>query len=694
MRRSSFIFTLLPILSLSFFLESCVILNPVGDAISSGYENMNTYFNVYYNAKRAFDNAEQDIQEDAKKNEGKTAPDDKAPAIPASASKNLDLVIDKCSNILAYHSKSSYVDDALMMTGKAFYYKKEFSKAERKFLELITQYPNSSLNLEAQLWYAKSEMELVEYDQARKNVSALIATAESAGDRDILARAEALMGSIFEHDGSVSSAIDAYQKSQQAADSDELKGNALYNEGRLYYADGQYQNSVNALLQVDEYSDDVYQIFQSELLATKAYRNLQLLDKALALESEMAKDYRFKDYLGPVLLERANILLAGNKEDEAINILQAIDTTYARTLTGASADIRLGKYYEQNARDYSRALEFYRRATTFSSPKLIEAAARKVIAFNTYFQSLKEIAAADSVLASLSRIDTTTSESDSVSIAAKDTSDRSQEAKKEAARAVVQRPSADSLNAIQARAAANIGELFYTDLANPDSAFYWLKYSLLHQYVEHSAPRILYMLSELAASHPDKTTVTSKEYEDQIVRDFPNSYFARQLQSQDSTVASDQAVADSAAIAYKVAEGLIESGKNVEALTALDAIMMRYPNAPLAAKCRYAMGWLYENRLAQMDSAADQYKILLAQFPSTPYARAIKGRQLDTLSTSPAAADTTPSEQSAQPGKKRTDKIDRGTGAGVKQNLNKPPGALSRRAKILQSQHRRQTERE
>jgi tetratricopeptide (TPR) repeat protein len=682
MHRGTFIFKVLPVLSLSFFLESCVVLNPIGDAISSGYENMNTYFNVYYNAKRAFDNAEQDIMEAAKKDEGKTPPGEKAATIPASAVKNLDLVIDKCSNILAYHGKSSFVDDALMMTGKAFYYKKEYSKAERKFLELITQYPNSSLNLEAQLWYGMSEEKLDEYDQALKNITALIASAEAAGDRDILARAYALMGSVQMHNGSTASAVESYQNSEKAADNDEQKADALYNIGRLYYDDGQYENSVNAFLRVGDYSDDVYQIFQSELLATQAYRNLQLLDKALALENEMAKDYRFKDYLGPVMLERANILLAGKQYDEAIVILQALDTTYARTATGASADFELGKYYEQNAGDYEKAREF------------MDQAGHKVIAFNTYFADLKELSAADSVLASLSRIDTTVSRQDTVAISAKDTSKMGQDGQNPVSPPVRQRLSADSLNAIQARAAASLGELFYTDLANPDSAIFWLRYSLLHQYVEHSAPRILYILSELATSHPDKTTVTSKEFQDQIVRDFPNSYFAKQILHEDTSETTEQAVADSAAIAYNVAEGLIDSGKNEEALAALEAIVAQYPSAPVVAKCRFAMGWLYENRLAQMDSAAGEYKILLAQFPSTPYARAVGQRQLDTLSNVPAKADTTTSKQSEEQEKKEKPKIGQAGDVGLKQDPSKPPGTLSRRAKILQSQHRSQSERE
>jgi tetratricopeptide (TPR) repeat protein len=694
MRRSSFIFNFLPVLSIALIIEGCAVFNTIGDGISSGYENTLTYFNVYYNARSAFDDAESSIKAAAKAAEGKTATGAPPAAIPPDASKNLDLVIDKCSNILAYHSKSSYVDDALMMTGKAFYYKAEYSKAERKFLELITQYPNSSLNLEAQLWYCRSEEKLNENDEARKNLAQLIASAEQSGKGDILAEAYSVMGLLSTHDNAVESAIEAYRKSANAADSDQLIANAWFHIGRLYFDDGQFQNSIDAFLKVEDLSDDVYQIFRSKLLATQAYRKLRLLDKALALENELAKDYRFKDYLGSVLLERGTILLTGGRQEEALDIFRALDTTYARTETGANADFELGKYFERTGNDYAKARDYYTRAMTATGTAITEQSAHKVIALNLYFKDLKDLSDADSILTLVMRTDSARSTADSLGTSRKDTSAVVQDSVKSAQAVVRNRLSVDSLNAIEARAAAGLGELFYTDLANPDSAIYWLRYSLLHQYVEHSAPRILYMLSELATSYPDRTTVTSKEFQDQLVRDFPNSYFARELQHLPAETNVAAQSADSALEAYNAAEGLIDAGKNEEALAALDEIITRYPASPVIPKCRYAIGWLYENRLAKMDSAAAEYKLLIAQYPATPYARAVSARQLDTLATTAVKIDTVSRPILPQAQKKDSVEVGETGGLNVKQMPNKPPGYLSRRARILQSQHPKKNERE
>lgn len=694
MHRSTAIFKLLPFLSLALLIESCVVFSPIGDAISSGYENSLTYFNVYYNARRAFNDAETEIIAAAKAAEGKTAPGLQASPIPPTALKNLDLVIDKCSNILAYHGKSSFVDEALMMTGKAFYYKAEFSKAERKFLELITQYPNSSRNLEAQLWYARSEEKLGEYDQARKNATTLIALSEQSGDADILAEACALMGALSVHDAATVPAIEFYQKSAKAASSDQLKANAWHRIGRLYFDDGQFENSIDASLKVDDYSDDMYQIFQSKLLATQAYRNLRLLDKALVLENEMMKDYRFKDYQGMILLERATILLTGGRHAEALDLFRALDTTYARTETGATADFELGKYYELTANDYVKAKDYYSRAMVVPATPVLDQSAHKVIAFNLYFANKRELLATDSLLALASKMDTTNVQADSLGNTGRDSSSIVRDSIKTTRISQHSGLSVDSLNAIEARDAAGLGELFYTDLVNPDSAIFWLKYSLLHQYNERSAPRILYILSELATSYPDKSAVSSKDYQDQLVRDFPHSYFARQLQHMATLEKADEKAADLAGEAYNVAEGLIDAGKNAQALAALEAIIAKYAASPIVAKCRYAIGWLYENRLAKMDSAVAEYKLLIAQYPATPYARAVNTRQLDTLSNTSLKADTLSRQSLLPPQKKDTVQIGQTSGLDTKQNSTKSPGSLSRRARVLQSQQRKPTERE
>ncbi len=693
MRSRTVIFVLFFLLPFLLSSEGCVILNPVGDAISTGFENTLTYFNIYYNASKAFHDAESAIREAKKANELKGVQGTQDNQIPADAQKNLDLVIDKCSNILAFHSKSSYVDDALMMTGKAFYYKREYAKAERKFLELISQYPKSSLNLDAQLWCARSQEKMEEYDAALKTATTLAGVAEQQQEKNHLAGAYYVMGSLSVHSGAIAPAIESFEKSAQTADDDQLKATAWQRAGELYFDDGQYENAIHASEQVLEYSDDVYQLFQSKLRMTRSYRNLERPDKALAVDNEMVDDYRFKDLLGPILLERAKTLMAGGREREAIDLFRRIDTTYARTEASASADYELGTFFRMTVGDYSKAREYYSKAMAVPGTSTTEQSTRMVNVLTRYLESVKQISIADSLSSFIAKPDSGVAAQDSASLATKDSSTAAKDSVKSAARIPAKAITQDSLDAMKARAGASLGELFYTDLANPDSAVAWLRYALTYRYDRQNAPRMLYMLAELANTYPDKTKVTAKEYEDQLIRDFPDSYFARQLQNVAPGTDVEEQKTDSAAVAYAIADSLIAAGENGQAIVLLQTVIADYPSSPQAAKSRYAIGWIYENRLSKMDSAAAQYKMLLSEYPSTPFAKVISGRQLDTLATVQSQTNSLPSDTTASVSRKDTTQAATTTQLNTKSTTMKPPGTLSRRARILQSTQGKQMER-
>src|SRR4030065_1163703 len=82
------------------------------------------YYNTFYQAQNNFEKAEQ---------ARKKARDPNAPF----PSANYTEAIKKASKVLEFHPKSKWVDDALLLIGKAYYYQGEYLKAERKFRELI-----------------------------------------------------------------------------------------------------------------------------------------------------------------------------------------------------------------------------------------------------------------------------------------------------------------------------------------------------------------------------------------------------------------------------------------------------------------------------------------------------------------------------------------------------------------------------
>ncbi|HVO73659.1 MAG TPA: tetratricopeptide repeat protein, partial [Ignavibacteriaceae bacterium] len=149
-------FKILPLKKLLFVLLFFSILPGC-----SLWRNFTTYFNLYYNTKDIFDQAEETIYQGKKP---LFSTDELI--IPGSVNQNLTKVIEKCSVILQFHSESSYVDDALLMLGKCFYYQNNYQKALRKFQELLATQPGSDLVIETRLWIGKCQMKLRDYENA------------------------------------------------------------------------------------------------------------------------------------------------------------------------------------------------------------------------------------------------------------------------------------------------------------------------------------------------------------------------------------------------------------------------------------------------------------------------------------------------------------------------------------------------
>jgi len=385
-------------LAVVFLFNGCSIFEPIGHAISQGYENSISYFNGYYNAKWLFDEAEDELREDALTKRGKESTTPAADRIPPSIKEKFTKVIDKCSNILAFHSTSTLVDDALMLIGKSFYYQAEYLKAERKFSELLTQYPNSPLVQEAQLWYAETEEKLEKTDAAVRICESVITAAKTTDDVDVEVQAHKILGRIFFQQKQIDKAVMEFGKEIELSDDDDIKAEAQINLGNIYFSEEQYDKAAETFLKVSDYTSDPYSNYYSTMQAAVTYRKIKEYEKGLVLLNEMIEDFRYQTYLPNLLFERANNNAANGNMSEAIDEYFYVDTTYVNTECAQRSAYRLGVIYEKEIGDYKLAMKYYKEAMSAALPKIAADGRLKSVAFTGYFNSRERLKNADSLL--------------------------------------------------------------------------------------------------------------------------------------------------------------------------------------------------------------------------------------------------------------------------------------------------------
>jgi len=588
------LFPLFVLLALPLIHSGCSVFTPIGDAISHVYENTVSYFNAYYNAKQAFDDAENEIRiaTSAARSPGQKRTN--RFVVPASSKQKLTVVIDKCSSLLTFHSTSSFVDNTLVLLGKSHFYLEEFTKAERKFAELIEQYPSSSFVLEAKLWQARSLVRLGKAEEALKNAEVLAAESERLGEEEAAATALLLAASLYEGFGNQQKAVAQYERVTALTSDDEVLAETDLRLADLYFSSGQYDKAVSAYYKAAELTSDVASGYQAKLQAAVALSERKAFNEALEVTDDLARDFRYKEYAGTTRLERARILYAGDRKEEAIDEYRYLDTAFARTDVGPLASFRIGEFLEKEIGDYDSATTFFNRASLNRNTSVFEPARRKSTALTRYKELRRSVAHHESLLL-------VNMEHDSLTM------------------------NADSLRGLLARASAELGDIFETDLMMPDSAVAWYRWSLALGVDSVKSPRALFVLAEIAAAHPEKRFGDPRDYYHQIIEQFPRSKFADQSREIVGLPKREQQM-DAAERLFVDAEREIEGERYEEALSALSAITARFPASPFAARSEYTIGWIYEHRLSKPDSALAHFRKLMEQHGSSKYAVAIRTR--------------------------------------------------------------------
>jgi tetratricopeptide (TPR) repeat protein len=691
------------VLFLSLSQSGCSVFSSIGGWFSQGYDDTIAYFNAYYNAKRLFDEAEAEVLAARSSSRANPTGASLQSASGSTAKQKFTVVIDKCSNVLSFYPKSNIVEDALFLIGKSYFYQDEFLKAERKFTELLAKSPNGTLALESQLWLLKTLQRLNRFDDALRVGEDLSSTAADAGRGEIAGEALMILGDIAVSQKNTDGAVEQYAKAVATYDDGAMQAAAQMKIGDLYFSVPDYAKAAPAYFGVQKYSPDDYTLYRTQIQAAIAYRHSKGYDQSLEILRKLESDYRFLDYRGTIRFEIGNTFAQSGKVEEAINMYRLVDSTNSKTEAGARAAFELGMLYQYEIGSYVDARGAYAHATVGGAQELTLDATKKVTALDSYFRLQQQFFKLDSIfyildidsmwikkdssaslvkkdssfllakkeypalpmkkdsLAPLVKMDSSASLviKDSI-LAVKDTTllrtrldtpkslrDTVQISKvrdttltrTSASSLMIQKPKKDTLVATLGRLAYLLGELFYTDLDVPDSTFFWLNRSLKLGLDSVKTPRALYVLSEVARSSSDRRYGEEEDLYWIITEKYPKSLYAEEARialGYRPTLTKE----DPAASVYAVAESLMYAGRYQKALDSLGRIVRDFSDSPLVPKSRYTMGWIYENHLANPDSALSQYKTLAQKYVTTKYGLAAQRRIPPADSLVQSAADS------------------------------------------------------
>jgi tetratricopeptide (TPR) repeat protein len=373
------------------------------------FRNATAYFNTYYNASQLFNQAVAEVEKNPQ-----TAKDSNyfAPyKVPPSAVTKFEKVIEKGSRVIQFHGESGYVEDAIMMIGKAYLYQNETESAAGKFRELIENFPESDKRPSATLWYAKALYQGNNDDQALTVAKELAAPALAGEKSDIpgniLLEVTMLQAQIYIDRGEYEQAAATLAATVPIDGDDALKAIAQYQLGTVYEQTKEYAKAAEAFGLIDDYGPAPSMKFNAELrkgvmlsMAGEPDAALNTFDEIIALPLKIEQS-------SLVDLEVANAYWARGDSMAAFTLYTIIDSSYKRTDVAARSYFKRGEIFEKHYRDMDSAKKYYEKAKSeYPSSSVTQPATARFTSLDHFVRTRERLADDDSALRALLNPDT------------------------------------------------------------------------------------------------------------------------------------------------------------------------------------------------------------------------------------------------------------------------------------------------
>ncbi|MBI5059129.1 tetratricopeptide repeat protein [candidate division KSB1 bacterium] len=375
------------------------------------YTAFTSYYNIYYNVKRRFTEAERDYL-------GRSTPASTSPSragSPPSASggrstpalggaEKYRKVIESGSKLLEFYPKSRWIDDTLLLMGISYYRMSDYARAERKFAELATLFPTSEHLPAAKIWNARVLAEQKRDDEAIADLNASLPLLRHVADR---AAVEELLGDLYRKREEWPAAADHYSAAAAQARGVTL-ANALYELGMCRFQLQDYARARDAFVQAGPRQLDRDRAFACELHLSRCQIAAGEYEQAERTLHRLRGSGRFAAFAPQIGLELADLAIQQGRVEDGMAQLQRIIEVETDRPTRARAFYRLGTIHRDLLADLPTAKSLMDSALAGGAAREISDSARSAVdQISRGLSSLDLIKSLQDSVAKLSELRTT-----------------------------------------------------------------------------------------------------------------------------------------------------------------------------------------------------------------------------------------------------------------------------------------------
>ena len=561
------------------------------------------YFNTYYNAKRFYNQGIGGNEEEAEKDEKLIIP------------SVLDAAVGKFSKILELYPDSKYVDEALFCIGKIYYFRKNYNEAEVKFIELISNFPESNSVPEAHLWMAKVLEKQERFVDSDREYRIVI----EYEDDDLKNKALLGLARLLFIQEDYTNAIDQNKSIIERVNNDNIRAQSQFNIGECYLMLNQYDKAAEEYLKVASYNPDHYYSFLSRFGYARSMKFAGDTEQAVQILRELLNDGKNSEFFSIIELEIANALFQSKKYEEAVKAYNDLVIYYKTGEEVAESLFNLGKIFLMVYTKLDSSLTFFKNADRMTKDldlkdtlnvkvTTIENIKRYSLETNKWYGQRREY---------LEQVETQ-----------KDTlSEKNDNAKK---------LDIEQINKNEVKNRFLLAEQFYYGISWIDSAEVQLKTIINGLEPTEYTTNAYYLMSKIYERKGNSQL--SLDYINQMTEKFPKSDMVFNVKKLNNDPVYLEKLNNSKNM-YTSAETFVTSKDSItKAMSILQDIYENYPETEYAPKALYTLGWLHENYFADSAKTIDYYTKISDEYPFTEYAAAGEKRINILLSRTPVSS--------------------------------------------------------
>ncbi|WP_225868922.1 tetratricopeptide repeat protein [Caldithrix abyssi] len=582
--------------------------------------------------------------------------------------------------IKIYGDSNKYADDALLLIGKAYYHIGDYTKAERTLNQFLLKFLKSELIPEAKLWLARTYVAQDKKEEALELLNSLLS---QKLPKRLAAEAFYILGKLHFEQEDYEEAIDFLSRAVEITRDDEIKGDALFMMGDAYYQLQQYDNAIESYDVLSKLDIPAIREYEATAKKVESLIELERYEEAEKILRKMLGSPRFKDQFSLIETRLANLYEIQGETDLARDYYYEIIKKYPRKEGAILSYYYLGQLYEFEYANFDSAQVYYQKVKNLKThPEVLQDAREKANLLKEYlkirdqlrkdYRDLAKLERGDSLLTdsmevagdsvlvgqkeelntaqsltpsmgekpkvafeiprrendvfwervrsykdSLSRFrrDTTLTYEDSLKIFPK------KKLKKRAKKVLVSRTPEEVNESFKKNTFAK-AEFFLLKYQNYDSAA--ASYRTFIKQFEDSVltPKSYYALYYIYHNlkHDSLKADSIKQL---IIATYPNTIYGQKLSGKTELKTDIEEVSQSHTL-YRQAEDLMDHGDYQKALKFLQEIALKDSGSVWAQKARFAIAYIYEKHLKDVQKAIDAYSELIKEYPKSKYAAIAK----------------------------------------------------------------------